>query len=610
MSYNSYKKASSRPFDHLYDKNFRCNLQRFNRLNVNATQKTAQICIIPCYFSMFSNGLRNFYLKSKNPLPIDTTDFYRKEKAACFTSSFNANLFRNAPKFIDCNAETAGIKLNEISASALKTYRSIQSQTKYRESETQTIPFLPDAKIRKGEQDIPEIVNVNFCSDNQLTVDEVLIESNLDKIDRARARRNFEKSLKKDLSTSLQGKLKQLEVYEWSEYLYREKEINVTQNERLQHVISSLSIRQKAIREIAAETVRNVKCQSVEQLQMKKRALQLKFQRKLRKVSRAYGRIKNEDLIASKNSQQSALKLSNESDVFEVNNSDCNAVAVFKKYVEHKNQVEKKLRIIYNALLPRQVKNESPKCVVRKKVKEIKCNDLYDSKDSNDDYINRIEIKRVLKGKATQMKMRKEKHLRIHEILAYQNLFPLKCAQRGSLMQNVEKSYKKISEETRKENELKVMNFLNEILHDVNVIIRDSFNQKLLKEAEELRKQRANERKTHELEIESSLKICEKIQDQLNQLHEDITKEVLKKIVPVAIELIAEREAQNFISKNAKNSIANSSNVHDQVKEILINDLVPHIVQKMSTQNDQLCALLASNDAFDDFLEQCFPNEK
>lgn len=605
MSYNSYKKASSRPFDHLYDKNFRCNLQRINRLNKNAIKKTANVCIMPCYFAMFSNGLRNFHLKQENPLPIDVTNVCCKQKFACNSLSFNKNLCSHAPiKSLDKDKEAStGIKLNEINKNALKTFRSVQSQTKYRETETQTKPYLPEAKIRQGEHDIPEILKINFCDK-----DEVLIATNLDKIDRARVRRNWEKTLRKNSSTLVEDKLKQLEVFEWSEYLYREKEINMMQNERLQHVISSLNVRQQATREIEAKIVSNVKNQSFIELEKKKSALQLKFQRKLRKISKAYGKITEKDLMIPK--KQRIFKVSREFDICQVNNTDCHAVAVFKNYLEHKNYVELKLRNICKILFSRQVKNESLKCLMRKNDNEdncyssVSCNTV--ENDSDEDYNNRIEIHRVLKGKAIQKKVQKEMLLRIEEITSFQNQFPLKYAQHGISMKNHEKC-DKITEESKKEEKLKeqVTEFINDALNEINVIVRDSFNQTLLREAEELRKQRYNQKKIHELEIDMKQKVCEKIQAQLSRLQQDITNEIMEKIIPVAIEFIAQKEALNFITKKAKNYNESSLNVHHHVKKILI-DLVPLIEEKISSQNDQLCALLASNDVFDDFLEKCF----
>lgn len=173
-------------------------------------------------------------------------------------------------------------------------------------------------------------------------------------------------------------------------------------------------------------------------------------------------------------------------------------------------------------------------------------------------------------------------------------------------MKNHEKC-DKITEESKKEEKLKeqVTEFINDALNEINVIVRDSFNQTLLREAEELRKQRYNQKKIHELEIDMKQKVCEKIQAQLSRLQQDITNEIMEKIIPVAIEFIAQKEALNFITKKAKNYNESSFNVHHHVKKILI-DLVPLIEEKISSQKDQLCALLASNDVFDDFLEKCF----
>lgn len=219
MSYKSYSKAPSRPFDHLYDLNFICNPTRLQRLNERALLQTAPLHIIPCYHLMFSDHKRNFYLPQKNPLPIEPPVDRSKCKRACF---LNQNLLSNVPLNYTPNNES--IKLSE-NPQKEKTFRSIKSQTKYRESEVQTGPYLPDAKLAAHQICVPEIACIGIKTIPTLR-DIKIIERN-------RIRKIWEENL---LGASMEEKIRQLKIIEWENYLMHEKEMNEMQENRLQQV--------------------------------------------------------------------------------------------------------------------------------------------------------------------------------------------------------------------------------------------------------------------------------------------------------------------------------------------------------------------------------------
>lgn len=221
MNYKSYQKSPCRPFDHLYDPNFICDPTLLKKLNQKALLQTAPLHIIPCYHMMFSSDhRRNFYLPQINPLPIEPPVERSECKCACF---LNKNLLINAP--VSCGSSDQSFKADELPNE--KTFRSIKCQTEYRESEVQTEPYLPDAKLAVGETCIPEIACINITTQPTL--------KDIKKIERARFRRNWEKNLSAS-TASMEEKIQQLKVIEYENYLMQEKEMNELQEDRLQQV--------------------------------------------------------------------------------------------------------------------------------------------------------------------------------------------------------------------------------------------------------------------------------------------------------------------------------------------------------------------------------------
>lgn len=476
-----------------------------------------------------------------------------------------------------------GIKLDKFNDS--KTFKSVKCQTKYRESETQTCPYLPEAKVQTNK--LPEILHVSLCN-KELNIYDI------DKIDEKRCRHAWENFIQKDSSMSLQEKLKQLESFEWKDYLNREKEINEIQQERFQHVIKILQKRRKATRTLEENMIENVKKQNFVQLQKKKSDNQLKLQRNFLRISKLYGNIENKNASITKKSPGKFFQTVPFIDIHKIK-SETSQYLYQKSYdVENSKNVCKHSIII-------TPKEKSVQCLFNNPTTSEINLDLANQEDVD---LYQTEIKRIIKGKVIQIKLQKEKQLRKSEIENNQKAHPLKKS-----VNQCEKVAKK--KETL---ELEVKTFVTENISDINQSIKNSFNQKLLKEADELRRNRQKET-FNQRDIENDSLKCfpkiPKIQELLQKFHQDITNEILEEIIPTAVERIAEKEAQNFVVNESKKIDDIVSHVKDQdyVKILLCDVLTPHVVKQVSSQFDQLCALLASKDALDEFLENIFSDK-
>lgn len=437
-----------------------------------------------------------------------------------------------------------------------KKSRSVKCQTKYRESEAQTDPYYPQLTVKSKE--IPEVLFNNFKINNtEINIYDV------QEIEKSRHRYRWESSLNRNPSISFSDKLKQLEIYEWSDFLYREKKFNEIQSDRLLEVEKMIEIRHESNKEIVKEILKNVTKRNSIETQKKKKQLQLNLPRKLRKLS-CY----NEKEIC-KFSTRNHTKL---------------------KKIQGRKYTADEIKNLCNALIPPHKDESQPTCLEQI---SSKC-DINISTETleaiNDTEIkNLIDVQRVVKGRTIQMNLLKEKQKSLLEIQELQRNHPLKIA--------VDVLPKK-SDEVKKNEICKKINLvIKEITEDVNDVIENFHkNQAILREAEELRNQRKNEAIKQNLLKEKQ----EKIRGSLLEFYNEITKEILEKIIPSIIEIIAENDAQKFLI----NEVRNNKSQRDDVKNLLLN-----LIQQVSDEKDDqlmLCALIASKDAFDEFLKNNF----
>lgn len=143
---------------------------------------------------------------------------------------------------------------NENEIKTEKTFRTIASQTIYREQSAQTRPYLPQAKIVQktmASTVMPEVVLVSELLDGHT----VPGQREIDLILNARKRRQWEKALFETNSRSASEKKRILEAFEWHNWLNREEDFELTQSQRLEIVKKIMDERQASLAEDAAERI-------------------------------------------------------------------------------------------------------------------------------------------------------------------------------------------------------------------------------------------------------------------------------------------------------------------------------------------------------------------
>ena len=271
MSYKSHSKSANRAFDHIYDPVHKSSSQAI-KLNYKALAKTAPLHVIPCHSTMFTDLVtrpRNFYFSQQNQLPFNPSDIRGCQRMLC-DRAINTNLFFLTPIELCHNSIEP-----EIYQSTPKT-RSIECQTKYRESTAQTEPWLPDVKLRDGEKELPEVLLVNCLNEPVLR--------DVEAIERQRIRRDWEKALPDVATKDFPLRTAQLEVFELENFFAREKEMNEMQKDRMEQVSQMIDDRQQTHRFFAEAILENVQMRNEIEMEQKKKKLNISVQRKLRQV--------------------------------------------------------------------------------------------------------------------------------------------------------------------------------------------------------------------------------------------------------------------------------------------------------------------------------------
>lgn len=171
--------------------------------------------------------------------------------------------------------------------------RTVEVQTMYRESETQTIPYSPEYVVKEGEE--PEVLNFTyFVYGNGLPASMTEMEL----IEQSREKRLFEAMLPSSTDEAcflLRRKLMdEQEVKEWAK---RENDIKRIQNERLNLLHTALIDREKENNEKNAQRVEEMKLKKTEQ---KDRALVKIGRKRIKVLRKMFKQRKAADVIGAK----------------------------------------------------------------------------------------------------------------------------------------------------------------------------------------------------------------------------------------------------------------------------------------------------------------------
>ncbi|XP_055597203.1 cilia- and flagella-associated protein 91-like [Uranotaenia lowii] len=304
MTYRSHVVAPSRAFDHIYDPLYvASDLKDVCKANVDALSRSAPIGIFPVYQSMFSELprlTRNHYVMHRNPLPyypealgggppVDMTERSRI-------------LGTERPKFF-CHPNTGEpgqlIRINQsyedychCDETSEPRFRDVASQTMYRESSAQTKPWMPNAVLKDGDWSKAEVVHVTGLIEHSHYpgINEVEI------VERARKKRNWEHAMGGCESPEdwLQHRLT-LQIFEWEEWVARERQIDRYQMIRLQLVSKIMDKRERDLRQATESKMQNTKNRINEQRNRAIEKLRVSYERNVRKLDK-----KRQDAKANK----------------------------------------------------------------------------------------------------------------------------------------------------------------------------------------------------------------------------------------------------------------------------------------------------------------------
>ncbi|KFB42923.1 hypothetical protein ZHAS_00010790 [Anopheles sinensis] len=315
MTYRSHNVGPSRAFDHIYDPLYVASDRKdVCRANHAALAKSAPIGIFPVYQSMFSELprlTRNHYVMHRNPLPYhpevqvtslrtygtgytaqtpDTSRVLGSERAKFFchpNSGETGCNVRYAPEHHgggEQETEYCGCDYDESTGdTGQPRFREVASQTVFRESSAQTQPWMPTAVLKENVMPAAEIVYVAEMLQHTRFpgVNEVEI------VERARRKRTWEYALGACDSVDewRQQKLV-LQIFEWEEWVARERQIDRYQMLRLQLVAKIMEKRERDTHQATEGKMENTKRRINEARNQAMQKLEATFERNLRKLER------------------------------------------------------------------------------------------------------------------------------------------------------------------------------------------------------------------------------------------------------------------------------------------------------------------------------------
>uniref|UniRef100_A0A182WHA8 Cilia- and flagella-associated protein 91 n=1 Tax=Anopheles minimus TaxID=112268 RepID=A0A182WHA8_9DIPT len=314
MTYRSHNVGPSRAFDHIYDPLYVASDRKdVCRANHAALAKSAPIGIFPVYQSMFSELprlTRNHYVMHRNPLPYypelqvnpirsygyqqhpDMSRVLGAERAKFFCHPNAGETGCNvrydpdyvpgpgdgADEYCACDEYEDGPEGQQ-----QPRFREVASQTMYRESSAQTQPWMPTAVLKENAMPAAEIVYVAEMLQHTRFpgVNEVEI------VERARRKRTWEYALGScdSLDEWRQQKLV-LQIFEWEEWVARERQIDRYQMLRLQLVAKIMEKRERDTHQATEGKMENTKRRINQVRNRAMQKLEATFERNMRKLDR------------------------------------------------------------------------------------------------------------------------------------------------------------------------------------------------------------------------------------------------------------------------------------------------------------------------------------
>uniref|UniRef100_A0A182KEV9 Cilia- and flagella-associated protein 91 n=1 Tax=Anopheles christyi TaxID=43041 RepID=A0A182KEV9_9DIPT len=306
MTYRSHNVGPSRAFDHIYDPLYVASDRKdVCRANHAALAKSAPIGIFPVYQSMFSELprlTRNHYVMHRNPLP-----YYPEVQVCPIRPPYQQQppdtsrvLGAERPKFFchpnagetGCNVRYAAEYEQEQEEQQYcgceeedgqPRFREVASQTVYRESSAQTQPWMPTAVLKENGMPAAEIVYVAEMLQHSRFpgVNEVEI------VERARRKRTWEYALGScDSADEWRQQKLVLQIFEWEEWVARERQIDRYQMLRLQLVAKIMEKRERDNHQAAEGKMENTKRRINQARNRAMQKLEVEFERNLRKLER------------------------------------------------------------------------------------------------------------------------------------------------------------------------------------------------------------------------------------------------------------------------------------------------------------------------------------
>ena len=584
-------------------------------------------------FSDLVTRKRNFYFPQRNTLPISDEN---RPKLVC-SRAMNTNLSVFSPILVKHDENFKHDIPYQLLPAMTKSFRSIECQTKYRESSAQTDSWLPDAKLRDGEINVPEIVYVD-C-ENKPGLKEV------EHLERDRIRREWESQLPMITSEEFPKRIAQLEAFEWENFIRREREINENQMERMKAVEKLLKTRQEMNQSFSNMMIENVQKRNAAEVKLKKNEMKISYARRMRKlVKKNSEEVVEFKPVKTKTSFVDMLEKKNDFKVlYKSKTPSMNEKMTAKidkrfgelwkpkektKEIAHRVRSEKNLSALSRSMAEISRRKESTKITCktkREKTEENEEENFLESESENHE--NLIMVAKTVKG-AAQMNISNEGIKKYcDDIQNYRQKFPIECVrdilpeQYINLFEEMPKAPQKSQvslarvEEEEEEEEVdnkeqeiavEVDPMIDEILNCAVEIVQRKVYNKFLKEAEEERSKRQDEIRQKEKEKAKQAEIERKILEKYRKTADKLFDEILS----CAINKISEEDSIKFIKNVAKKvddeAWKSTESESETVEKLLREFLLPEIEKRVKSHlkpDDEMCALVAAHDAFEQHLE-------
>lgn len=590
-------------------------------MNFKALSKTAPLHIIPCYSMMFTDLLskpRNFQFLQRNPLPISPSENQFTTVLLCHRG-INTNLFTFNP-VVHCDE----VFQAEVLRSQSKPTRSVKCQTKFRETSAQTESWLPDAKLRDGEKCVPEILFVNCYAEPDL--------HEIEAIERARARRDWEKFLPNVVGKDMKSRTAQLEAFEWKNIIARELELNESQMDRMKQVSQMIEQRQENNIRFANAMLENVQRRNAIEKDETRNKQKNLLQRKLRKllkqkcgnVSELQEPVHNLWKLNDKSGWKLDYQVSMVSAVGLKPSMNLKKVLISQsklwkpkestKEAAHGFLQEKNLRSLFESVKKLNNEKKAKGLQCRTKRVFLKQNDVSNvaGLDDNEDELiqNHILVQKSIRGCAMKSILDNGTRESFEKIQEYRKKFPIDCVQQILPEQyfdlNPEIEPHK-NETDHEENLVELMKpLVADILQQGDEMIAAKKNKKTLQIAETERSIRREEARQNELGQQMAELRSTEIQRLIDESHQKIAEKLLDEILPSVVEIVADSDARGYVKKLSTDvdqeawstSLTDSEIVH----ELLSQFSIPKVVKSVENQLKFDCSLtvrIAVHDAFE-----------